>query len=434
MQIEHQCPQCAGNVLLEESDRLLQCGFCKTRLYMEPKGNFRYYFSPAFPYDEETIFVPYQRFRGMHFQCRTRGVRSDVVDRNLLAVNNKALPETLGIRPQSLKLKLAHPIRNARFVKPLLSIDESVMAAKKTVEYELTTIRDTRLLSIDGGNKAIEVPLVETVLNEDRLYHEAFIAETVSLVYAPYFIRNEQVIDGITGDIIPVVDSTGLLEEDPDIVESVSFLSTICPNCAWDMIAERDSCILLCNHCNSAWQVSLGEFRRVQYAVVESSEPKDNSTYLPFWQIKADITGVDLKSYGDLARLANLPKVIKDEWGTPGLDFWIPAFKIAPPVFLRTAKQMTLAHIQKNLVGEFPGASLHPVSIPLPEAVESIKTLLTEIAIRKKEFMMLLDKINITPTDTLLVFYPFTNSTYEMVAEDIRCGVLKNALQWGKNI
>ena len=46
-QIEQGCPQCGAPVTLDETDRLLACPFCRTRLYLVPEGHFRYHIPPA---------------------------------------------------------------------------------------------------------------------------------------------------------------------------------------------------------------------------------------------------------------------------------------------------------------------------------------------------------------------------------------------------
>ena len=45
-----------------------------------------------------------------------------------------------------------------------------------------------------------------------------------------------------------------------------------------------------------------------------------------------------------------------------------------------------------------------------------------------------LEEITITPVESLLVFHPFIDSNYELVEPEIKCGLMKNALRWGKNL
>jgi hypothetical protein len=86
------------------------------------------------------------------------------------------------------------------------------------------------------------------------------------------------------------------------------FHPTLCPNCGWDMQGRRDALVLHCKNCESMWQASKQGMTRVNVAHLPG--PEDESTvYLPFWRIKADVSGIDLNTYADLVKAANLPKV-----------------------------------------------------------------------------------------------------------------------------
>ena len=435
MQIDHQCPQCGGSVVLEETDRLLQCAFCKTRLFIRSKDYFRYLFPFPNTIGEEIIFVPYWRFRGMYFSCRTSGIKTTVVDKSFPALDNKALPVTLGIRTQSMKLKFAQKTANARFIEPRLSFDKSSVETKNRISYEIITTHQTRFISINNGEDFAEIPETNTELKEDRLYYDTFVADKVSIVYSPLFVRDNTVYDAILErPISNKATMEGLSGNAFSNDWIIQFLPTLCPNCGWDLMAEKDSCILLCNHCNRAWEVHGDTFKPVKYAIASSENPQQKFTYLPFWKIKTDIHGINLQSYGDLLKLANFPKSVKEEQKRTDIYFWIPAFKIAPPTFLRIAKQMTTVNPQKEFLEELNNISCYPANVTLNEAIESLKVVLAEIAINKKDFMPRIEEITITPGESLLVFHPFIDSNYELVEPEVKCGLLKNALRGGKNL
>jgi hypothetical protein len=435
MQIEHQCPQCGGAVTLEETDRLLLCSFCKAKLYIQTKDFFRYYFPPAPDINEEIIFIPYWRFRGMHFACRTSGIKISLMDKTLPAVTGNMLPPTLGLRPQSLKLKFAQTMEGSIFLAPTLPFDETFVETKNRLSYEFVTIKDTKILNINGELSLSDVPEVRTELKEDRLYHEFFVAETLSIIYTPTFVRNNKLYDAILmRSLSETTDPQSLASGARNVDLPLTFLPTLCPNCGWNLITERDNCILPCNHCQMAWEASQGELRPIPYMIAGKDNRQQKTTLLPFWRIRAAITGIDLKSYGDLMRLANLPKMFKSEWNEQDLSFWIPAFKISPSLFLRTARLMTMANPSKELTSEFGNSAIYPASIPLTEALDSLKGVITDIAARKQDILPRLEEMTITPKDTLLVFIPFFDENYELVEPEIRCGIMKNALRWGKNL
>jgi hypothetical protein len=439
MQIEHECPQCGAPVTLEETDRLLECSFCRTRLYISSTEHLRYYLPMLHPHEEETVYIPYLRFRGMHFSCRRDGIQDGIIDKTVLAIRDRFLPATLGIRPQAMKLRYARETDNARFVEPQFSFDESSVKTDETITYKFDMIRDELSRGISqslfGDNSLMETRVPEPNLRDNRLYHEAFIAETISAVYTPVFVRDDRVYDGITEELIPGMVDDGSLAREMSMGNWVPrFLPILCPNCGWDLIAERDSCILLCNRCNAAWQSSAGNLQRVTYGVISLSGKSEKMTYLPFWRVKIAIEGMKLDSYADVVRLANLPKMIKQEWEEPGLYFWIPAFKIAPAVFLRLARQMTLANPTGELGEDLSGADLWAVNVALSEAVESLKVVLAQIAINKTAIVPRLKDLKLSLMESLLVFYPFVDSGYELTQPVISCAVPKNTLHWAKNI
>ncbi len=435
MQIEHQCPQCGGAVTLEETDRLLLCSFCKAKLYIQTKDFFRYYFPPAPDINEEIIFIPYWRFRGMHFACRTSGIKISLMDKTFPAVCDSRLPPTLGLRPQSLKLKFVQMMEGSIFLTPTLPFHETFVETKNRLSYELITTKDTTMINISEEGSLCEVADVRTELKEDRLYYEYFVAETLSLIYTPTFIRNNVLYDAILKrPISETTDLQPLASGSMNVDWPLTFLPTLCPNCGWDLITERDSCILPCNHCQMAWDASQGELRSIPYMVARKDNLQQKTTLLPFWRIKADITSMDLTSYGDLMKLANLPKVFKNEWNELDLYFWIPAFKISPSLFLRTAHVVTIANPSKELTTEFGNSAIYPANIPLTEALDSLKGVITDIAVRKQDILPRLEEMTITLTEGLLVFIPFFDENYELVEPEMRCGIMKNALRWGKNL
>jgi hypothetical protein len=435
MQIEHQCPQCGGVVTLEEADRLLLCSFCKAKLYIQTKDYFHYYFPPAPDINEEIIFIPYWRFRGMHFACRTSGIKISLMDKTFPAVPGNMLPPTLGLRPQSLKLKFTQTMERSIFLAPTLPFNETFVETKNRLSYEFVTIKDTKILNINGELSLSDVPEVRTELKEDRLYHEYFVAETLSVIYTPTFVRNNKLYDAILmRPISEAADPQLLASMATNVDWPLTFLPTLCPNCGWDLITERDSYVLPCNHCQTAWEASQGQLRSIPHMVARKDTLQQKTTLLPFWKIKAAITGINLASYGDLVKLANLPKVFKNEWNESDLAFWIPAFKISPPVFLRIAHLVTISNPSKELTTEFGNSAIYPASIPLAEAFDSLKGVITDIAVRKRDILPLLEEMTITPTDSLLVFIPFFDENYELVEPEMRCSIMKNALRWGKNL
>ena len=121
--IEQGCPQCGAPVTLDETDRLLACPFCRTRLYLVTEDHFHYYIPPAAKADGELFYIPYWRLRGSLFSVNASEVTHRFIDTNTLAVNFPGLPYSLGLRPQALKLRFVAPATQGRFIAPDLPAD-----------------------------------------------------------------------------------------------------------------------------------------------------------------------------------------------------------------------------------------------------------------------------------------------------------------------
>jgi DNA-directed RNA polymerase subunit RPC12/RpoP len=155
-QIEEGCPQCGAPVTLEETDRILACPFCRTRLFLVPEGHFRYHIPPATGAEGELFYIPYRRLRGSAFTVASTGVSHRFVDANAIAADLPGLPPSLGLRPQVLKLRFDSPATEGRFIP----VDRSV-------EQTLPDLRGT----------------------PQGVFYRGFIGETVSLIHAPVLLR-----------------------------------------------------------------------------------------------------------------------------------------------------------------------------------------------------------------------------------------------------
>lgn len=430
MKIEHECPQCGAPVVLEETDRLLSCNFCRTRLSIQARDCFHYYFPPADNVKEDVFFVPYWRFRGMHFLCITDRVEHGLLDKTVPAVGSRSVQASLGLRPQTLKPRFVQPSDKRIFLKPQLSFEESYVITQQKISFEQVTVHKDLTVF-----ESFDIPITETIIKEDVLFYESFIAETLSLLYAPVYIRDAVVYDAILNKPAskhPYDRSLDLQGAGKN--SGTVFLPTICPNCGWGMIAERDSCILVCPRCSSLWEASAEGFIAADFAVMGAAKDSTDIMYLPFWKMKVDVRGTDLRSYADLVRYANLPKSIQQGWEESVLYFWAPAFKVPPSTFLMLSRQITLLQPNKMTDNNLQGTRICPVNLPRREAIESVKITIASMAARKKIFFPQLNHINVECVESLLVYYPFTETKSEFIQKELRLGIQKNALKLGRNI
>ena len=406
-QIQHQCPQCGAPVILDETERLFSCPFCRVRLYLASRECMNYILPPADSAAEELLFIPYWRFKGMVFSCREFSVSSKIIDMSRVAVPVNWMPYSLGIRPQALKLRCIGPDTRGTFYKPGMSVTDII----SLLEGQL-----------DASAKA-------------PLLHRAFIGETASMIFAPIVIKDAAPFDAVLNRPIASPSAAGLdalQQVEQKAALQVTFIPCLCPACGWNLEGEKESIVLVCKNCHSAWHSSLSGLEKIAFALLPGAGAAPY--YLPFWKIQAGVAGLELSSYADLMKLSNAPVVIKKEMGEMEMSFWVPAFKIAPDVFLMVAQRITMVQPRQDGKQQFTESPLHPVTLPLREAAESIKVLIAQCAGAKKDVFPKLPEISIQTKSSMLAYLPFTSSGSEFINTGMHLSINKNTLKWGTNL
>jgi hypothetical protein len=403
-EIELQCSQCGAPISLEETDRLLTCSYCHVKLYLWTPSQFCYCLPALKASSENLIFIPYWRFKGVAYSVIPFEVRHRILDATLLASSHRMLPVTLGIKPQALKLRFASGEIQGTFIKPQMSLQEAVMLIQKQFQV------------LEGS-----------LLNRPP-FHREFIGELGSLIFFPVFVRNGAIVDGILGKAIgPEKDL--VLDEAPSGIPDhwqIRPMSTLCPNCGNALKGGRESILLFCTICHVAWNPSSGRLVASKFEVVPGKQ--DSSVYLPFWRMQVAVKGITLKSYADLARVANLPKMIHSEWEGQEVYFWIPAFRVHPSLFLRLSKQMTLFQPAEKTEAVLSNAHLHPVTFSEESAAASLKIHLANLLTKKKDIFPKLHEITMGPVESTLVFIPFTSIGCELVHPQLGIGFHRQTL------
>jgi uncharacterized protein YbaR (Trm112 family) len=400
--IEHACPQCGAPVILDEADRLLFCPFCKTRLYLVTPDHFRYQIPAPGQGPGDRIYLPYWRLKGISFSVKTGGINTRFVDTSVLAAGTAGLPRSLGLRPQAMTVRYISPDMPGRFLEASLPARTAICAMEA---------------SDPTGHS----------------FHRAFIGETVGLVYTPTYLK-----DGMLCDALLERPLSAWKEDETDRIPSrakppnwqIRFISTLCPHCGWDLDGERDAQVLICKNCNSAWSCTGAQFERVPFSMMATAARK-SVLYLPFWRMKPDVKGLPLRSYADLIRLANLPKAISSVFETTSVYFWAPAFKLSPALFLRWARQMTAFQPEGKAGESFAGALLHPVTLAVREAVESMKITLAGLVVDKRQVYPNLADIQVSAHENVLVYHPFIIGHRELVHETMQVAIDRTALSFG---
>jgi len=327
-----------------------------------------------------------------------------------LALHRTLLPSSLGVRSQALKLRFISTKMEGKFLNP-------------HVPFE-TVIQNigVQFLPLNGS------------LSVGSIIHKTFIGETVSLIYSPIYVEEDMAYDAILRKSLASIPKD--FAEDPLSVDQqkdwqIKLVPTLCPHCGWDLLGERDSVALFCKNCNSAWAASQSGLEELNFGIVPSRQ--ENTLYLPFWRMNVHIQGFEIQSYADLIRLAEAAKVTKEEGEGLGLYFWSPAFKVPPQLFLRLTQGMTVSQLREEFERNLSGSSLYPVTLPVREALESIKITIANFAIEKKKILPKLNEIEIHLNESLLIYLPFTSSGSDFIQPHTQLCIYKTYLTLGRN-
>jgi predicted Zn-ribbon and HTH transcriptional regulator len=403
--IEHQCPQCGAPATLEETERLFTCPFCRVKSYLVTRDYFRYMLPHAAPAGKSLLFLPYWRFKGSFFVSLPGGIKTRIVDVSQQAVSSPLFPVSLGLRSQTLKLRFVSPENEGVFLKPKVSSKELLGLAEETFTSSI----------------------------RDPMFAKAFVGDSMSQIYSPFYVA-DQVFDAVLNR--PV---SPALPEDFDVSKMeggqpdwrIEFIPTLCPNCGWDLQGERNALALSCKNCKSLWLNRGKQFMKLEFGSFPAETPDD--VYLPFYRIRSEISGIKLDSYADLVKTANMAKVVQPGWEEKPFRFWTPAFKIRPDDFLFFSRNMTLSQPPKEYVPELPQGEVLPVTMPLQDAVESLKINLASF-IKPPKMLRILDAVEIKPKGVVLVYIPFQKTGKELFQPAFNLRTNKTLLQYAKHL
>jgi hypothetical protein len=160
----------------------------------------------------------------------------------------------------------------------------------------------------------------------------------------------------------------------------------------------------------------------------------NNTLYLPFWRIRAEISGISLQSYADLVRIANIPKAMQNGWDEIPFRFWIPAFKVRPQLFLRLASHLTTSQPREELIPELPVNRIYPSTLPVKEAIESLPITLAEFMKPRRKMMEKFHDIDIDAKSFTLIFVPFSEEHHEFIHHDYQIAINKSVMAHSKNL
>ncbi len=416
-QIEHTCPQCSAPVLLEDTDRIFNCPFCRVKLFISTDSYFRYFIPPRIPPSEEMILVPYWRLRGMLFTIKLKQTDSRYVDATLQGYNSKIYPLSLGVRPQAVKLKYLLPEMSHHFYLPVTPFKSIVPNIEK------------RVFHLDSARFSKNTPAIELI--PDLVFSHIFIGESSALIYLPVGFLDGKMTDLVAETAL----ESGEAAEGMNFTQyqhwRLTFTPLLCPECGWDIQADRKTLLLACRNCNSLWTGEGNKLLKHDYYILPG---KTGDVYLPFWMVTAEIGGTELTSYADLVRFANLPRVVKPGWEERPLFFWIPGFKIQPKVFLNTIRKSTISQPQTERGDRLPEGEILPLTISSNDLKDSIRLFLMDTAIPRKRFLPHAEDVKVRITSKEIVLVPFREDHGEYLQREMHITLGKNLLRFGENL
>ncbi|CAK8711639.1 Replication restart DNA helicase PriA [Candidatus Electrothrix laxa] len=413
IQVEQPCPQCDGSVTLSVEDRLLACPFCGVKSFLQISGAFRY----ALPNkviaekQDQLLYAPYLRFKGNIFTVSESGISYKVLDTTQDGCLQPGLPPSLGLRPQAMKLVRIHNETRGRFLPLAVNIQKVLEKAARI-----------QSLSRKG---------------DESLHHRAYIGETLSYIYLPLLPREDGLFDAVLGESLPHADASTVqaLASTPFQPNwQMKFLATLCPRCGWNLDGEGDCLVLICSSCDTAWRIDKKGLSHIACTMFPG--PSDTALYLPFWRLSVNLPAVEIQSFADFIRRTNQPLVPRKEWEKQAMQFWIPAFKLRPKIFLRTAKQATVS--QWRLTGEQQEKemrivpNMYPVTLPLSEAKQSLKLVLADSATNKRKVFPHLPYLQPEFISSSLVFLPFKDCHHDWVQTPGGTVIAKSVLHFGR--
>ncbi|THB78280.1 MAG: hypothetical protein D6B25_04745 [Desulfobulbaceae bacterium] len=396
-----------------EADRLTTCVFCDIKNYRVDGGLQRFMLPDKIPTRierSEVIYFPYLRFKGNIYSCRGRTIDYKVLDTTHQGLKVQDIPPSLGLRPQAMTIQMVNGSHSGRFLR--------------RKEPAVTILQRASLLAesfSDYGN--------------DTLFHRAFIGETVSCIYLPLYRDGNSLYDGVLNRRISSFEPW-YTQENGSVRYSKewepTFLATVCPKCGAAMEGGSDALVLHCYNCHTCCAEKNGKFVPVPFEMVQAQNP--NSVYIPFWRISAQSGKSKLRSLADLLRLTNQPVVVNKHHEKQELTFWIPAIKIRPQIFLKVAKSATLTQL-KFLKGEQRLAKpIQPVTMPLKEATQALKSVVAETSVNKKEVLEQLPDINFSIKRNTLIFLPFEDTGHDFVQEESSLSIASSVVEFGRKL
>ncbi len=440
--VEQDCPQCGAPVDIDEADHLFECPFCKVRSYFFTPDHFRFVL-PCKTREKEIIYVPYLRFKGTLYFCIGDTVDNKLVDITELGSLTTGLPPSLGVKPQTVRMKFVTPDIKGSFlafdadpkqiigerIKKLHKVGKGGITAERRHDYHesraLASSENQLVAGFKGLQKDIKswheeigTPFDNKIGHNKMHYHEE-IGEIFSFLYSPMYVENDMLFDAVTDSPVRTVSPDEHLFENAtnDPGWKLNMLPVLCPKCGWDLKGRSNSAVLVCTNCDTAWAASDDKFEQIDISRIPGKN--SNTTYLPFWRITVESEDFGIQSYADFARIDRTLLDVQDRL-IGDMNFLIPAFRMAPKMFLTMSKRITEGQFAyPSPETEFHIDDPYPVTFPKSEAIQSIKSVMAEASSKygRMKLFSKLQKGEFSIKNTDIIYLPFNDLGSELAPQ-----------------
>ena len=141
-----------------------------------------------------------------------------------------------------------------------------------------------------------------------------------------------------------------------------------------------------------------------------------------------------MRTLADFLRATNQPLVVNWKHEEQDLEFWVPAMKLRPKIFLKVAKSATLSQLNFPAGEKKLRRPLFPVTLPLKEAVQSLKSIVAAATVNKKDVFPQLPQLSFEVKRTALVFLPFEDTGHDLVQEHSLLAIASSVVQTGRKL
>ena len=108
--------------------------------------------------------------------------------------------------------------------------------------------------------------------------------------------------------------------------------------------------------------------------------------------------------------------------------------KLRPKIFLKLAKSATLSQMQFPEGEKRLEKPVFPTTLPLKEAVQSLKSIVAEATVNKKDVLPRLPALAFEIKHTSLTLLPFEDTGHDLVQEHSALAVASSIVQFGRKL